>query len=134
VLGTLYVQTGRLTWLGVGGAIASGAFSAAVLVANNLRDVPTDREAGKVTLAVRLGEARTRILYCGLIAAPFVVTVFMAFSKPLVLIGFLAAWLVVPAVRTVARGSTGMALIPVLRDTAFAMLLWGATVAVALAV
>lgn len=134
VLGTLYVQTGRLTWLGVGGAIATGAFSAAVLVANNLRDVPTDREAGKITLAVRLGENRTRTLYCGLVTVPFAVTVIMAFGKPLVLIGMLAAWLVWPAVRRVRSGGTGMALIPVLRDTAFAMLLWGVTTAVALAV
>ena len=51
VLGTLYVQTGTLTWLGVAGAVAAGTFSAAVLVANNLRDVPTDRAAGKITLA-----------------------------------------------------------------------------------
>lgn len=134
VLGTLYVQTGRLSWLGVGGAVATGTFSAAVLVANNLRDVPTDRQAGKVTLAVRLGEARTRILYCGLVAVPFVATILMSFGKPLVLIGFLAAVLVVPAVRRVTSGSVGMALIPVLRDTAFAMLVWGVAAAIALAV
>jgi 1,4-dihydroxy-2-naphthoate polyprenyltransferase len=134
VLGTLYVQTGRLTWLGVGGAVATGAFSAAVLVANNLRDVPTDKQAGKVTLAVRLGEQRTRALYCGLIATPFVVTIVAAFSKPLMLMGFLAAILAIPATKRVVQGSTGMALIPVLRDTAYAMLVWGVAAAIALAV
>ncbi len=133
-LGTLYVQSGRITWLGVAGAVATGAFSAAVLATNNLRDVPTDRSAGKVTLAVRLGESRTRILYCGLVALPFAVTVIIAFSIPLALLGSLAAALAIPAVRRVTSGSTGMALIPVLRDTAMAMLVWSAATAVALAV
>jgi 1,4-dihydroxy-2-naphthoate octaprenyltransferase len=133
-LGTLYVQSGRITWLGVAGAVATGAFSAAVLATNNLRDVPTDRSAGKVTLAVRLGESRTRVLYCGLVALPFAVTVVIAFSVPLALLGLLAAALVIPAVRRVTSGSTGMALIPVLRDTAMAMLVWSAATAVALAV
>src|SRR5690242_5304078 len=93
VLGTLYVQAGRITWLGVAGAVAVGAFSAAVLVTNNLRDVPTDRVAGKVTLAVRLGEQRTRTLYFGLVAVPFVVTVIAAFSNAWALAGLLAALL-----------------------------------------
>lgn len=134
VLGTLYVQSGQLSWLGMAGAVATGTFSAAVLVANNLRDVPTDRNAGKVTLAVRLGEPRTRILYCGLVAVPFVVTIVTAFSVPLALIALLAAALVIPAVKRVTSGSTGMGLIPVLRDTAMAMLLWAVIMAVALAV
>jgi 1,4-dihydroxy-2-naphthoate octaprenyltransferase len=133
-LGTLYVQSGRITWLSVAGAVATGVFSAAVLATNNLRDVPTDRSAGKLTLAVRLGEARTRILYCGLVALPFAITVLIAFSIPLALLGLLAGALVVPAVRRVTSGSTGMALIPVLRDTAMAMLVWAVTTAVALAV
>jgi 1,4-dihydroxy-2-naphthoate octaprenyltransferase len=132
VLGTLYVQSGRLSWLGAAGAVATGAFSAAVLVANNLRDVPTDRVAGKITLAVRLGEQRTRILYCGLVAIPFVVTIIAAFANPWTLAGLLAAPLVIPAVGRVTGGSTGLALIPVLRDTAMAMLLWAVATALAL--
>jgi 1,4-dihydroxy-2-naphthoate octaprenyltransferase len=133
VLGTLYVQSGRLSWAGVAGAVALGAFSAAVLVANNLRDVPTDRQAGKVTLAVRLGEGRTRTLYQGLVAVPFVITVIAAVGQPWLLVGLVAAVPVVPSVRRVRAGSTGLALIPVLRDTALAMLLWAVATALALA-
>jgi 1,4-dihydroxy-2-naphthoate octaprenyltransferase len=133
VLGTLYVQTGRMTWLGVAGAVAAGTFSAAVLVANNLRDVPTDRAAGKITLAVRLGENRTRILYCGLVAIPFVVTIVAAAANPWVLFGLLAAPVVARAARRVVAGNTGLRLIPVLKDTALAMLIWAAVTAVALA-
>ncbi|SDD43833.1 1,4-dihydroxy-2-naphthoate polyprenyltransferase [Actinokineospora iranica] len=124
VLGTQYVQAGRVTWLGVAGAVAMGSFSAAVLVANNLRDVPTDRVAGKNTLAVRLGEARTRVLYEVLVAVPFAVTAAAAFVTPWALLGLVAAALVVPAVRRVGGGQTGLGLIPVLKETGLAMLAW----------
>ncbi|MDQ3576927.1 MAG: 1,4-dihydroxy-2-naphthoate polyprenyltransferase [Actinomycetota bacterium] len=134
VLGTLYVQAGRLTWVGLAGAVAMGAFSAAVLVANNLRDVPTDRVAGKRTLAVRLGEARTRILYTALITVPFLVTVAVTLAVPLGAIGFAAALIVIPALRRVLGGGVGLALIPVLKQTGIAMLVWAALTAAALAI
>ena len=75
VLGTQYVLTGRLSGAGAAAAAAVGALSAAVLVSNNLRDIRTDTAAGKRTLAVRLGDRRTRVLYAVLSAVPFVVTV-----------------------------------------------------------
>jgi 1,4-dihydroxy-2-naphthoate octaprenyltransferase len=124
VLGTEYVQASVVTWAGVAGAVALGSFSAAVLVANNLRDVPTDREAGKRTLAVRLGDRRTRVLYFGLVAVPFAVTLLAAVASVWVLLALLAFVVVAPAVRTVARGRDGLALLPVLRDTGLAMLAW----------
>jgi 1,4-dihydroxy-2-naphthoate octaprenyltransferase len=133
VLGTLYVQTGEVTWPGVAGAVALGSISAGVLVANNLRDLPTDRIAGKITMAVRLGDRRTRVLYFVLVTVPFVVSVVTAVVHPWLLLGLLAAVLVVPAVRTVGRGGDGMALIPVLRDTSLAMLAWAVLTGVALA-
>jgi 1,4-dihydroxy-2-naphthoate polyprenyltransferase len=132
VLGTLYVQADRMTWLGVAGAVALGSISASVLVANNLRDLPTDRVAGKITMAVRLGDRRTRVLYVVLVAVPFVVTLVAAVRHPWLLVGLLAAVLVVPATRTVARGRDGMALIPVLRDTSLAMLAWAVLTGAAL--
>ncbi|WP_459706719.1 1,4-dihydroxy-2-naphthoate polyprenyltransferase [Actinophytocola sp. KF-1] len=133
VLGTLYVQTGEVTWPGVAGAVALGAISASVLVANNLRDLPTDREAGKITMAVRLGDRRTRVLYFVLVAVPFVVSVVLAVANPWSLLGLLAAVLVVPALRAVGSGGTGLALIPALRDTSLAMLAWAVLTTVALA-
>jgi 1,4-dihydroxy-2-naphthoate octaprenyltransferase len=133
VLGTLYVQTGEVTWAGVAGAVALGSISAGVLVANNLRDLPTDRTAGKITMAVRLGDRRTRVLYVVLVAIPFVVSLLTAIAHPWLLLGLLAAVLVVPAVRTVSRGGNGLALIPVLRDTSLAMLAWAVLTGVALA-
>jgi len=124
VLGTQYVQAERITWEGVAGAVALGSFSAAVLVTNNLRDVPTDRVAGKRTLAVRLGEARTRVLYVGLVAVPFVVSVVLGVVHPWLLVTLLAAAVVASSVRVVTSGAVGLALIPVLRNTSLAMLAW----------
>ncbi|HEV7648212.1 MAG TPA: 1,4-dihydroxy-2-naphthoate polyprenyltransferase [Actinophytocola sp.] len=132
VLGTEYVQAGAVTWAGAAGAVALGSFSAAVLVANNLRDVPSDRLSGKRTLAVRLGGRRTRTLYFGLIAMPFVITLVAVLATSWILVALLAAVVVVPAVRVVARGADGPALIPVLRDTALAMLAWAVFAGLAL--
>ena len=69
VLGTQYTQALRVDWVGLALAVTTGALSSAVLVANNLRDIPTDAESGKITLAVRLGDKGTRILYQALLAA-----------------------------------------------------------------
>ena len=66
-LGTLYTQAGRVTGVGALGAVGVGAIASAILVANNLRDIPTDRATGKNTLAVRLGDRGTRLLYAALI-------------------------------------------------------------------
>ena len=133
VLGTQYVQSGRVSWAGLGGAVGVGAFSAAVLVANNLRDIPTDRQTGKKTLAVRLGDGNTRQLYLTLVLIPLVISVLVAATDPWVLFGFLAAPLVIRNVRRIRAGANGLELIPVLKDTGIAMLIWAAATAVALA-
>ncbi|HEX3783355.1 MAG TPA: 1,4-dihydroxy-2-naphthoate polyprenyltransferase [Pseudonocardiaceae bacterium] len=133
VLGTLYVQYGRFTVIGLGGAVGVGAFSAAVLVANNLRDIPTDSETGKRTLAVLLGDAGTRRLYVCLAGVPMVVSILLGLGHPWALIALVAGALLVTPIRRITSGATGLALIPVLKDTALAMLLWSAVTGGALA-
>ena len=134
VLGTQYVQSGRISGSGIAVAVAVGAFSSAVLVANNLRDIPTDRAAGKRTLAVALGDDRTRALYQALVAVPLLVSVGIAvFGAPIALLGLLAGPILVGPVRRIRSGAGGLALIPVLRDTGLAMLLWAAVTGLALA-
>ncbi|WP_114451133.1 1,4-dihydroxy-2-naphthoate polyprenyltransferase [Halopolyspora algeriensis] len=133
VLGTLYVQADTITGSGIGAAVAVGTFSSAVLVANNLRDIPTDATTDKRTLAVLLGDRDTRTLYIGLVLAPFVITTLTGLRNSLALLGFLALAPLLASLRTVTRGDTGTALLPVLRDTGLAMLAWAALTGLAFA-
>lgn len=132
VLGTQYTQALRVDWVGVAAAVAVGCLSSAVLVANNLRDIPTDRETGKITLAVRLGDARTRVLYQVLVGLALAMTFVLMVATPWCAVGLLAAPLAVRATAPVRRGLGGRELIPVLRDTGLTMLVWSVAVAVAL--
>ncbi len=132
VLGTVYVQTGQVSWTALGCAVAVGSFSTGVLTANNLRDIPTDLESGKRTLATRIGDEGTRRLYLALITVPYVVSVLIAFVTPWALLGLLTAPLLLKSVKAVGGGAQGRALIPALRDTGLAMLGWAVLTAVAL--
>ena len=129
-LGTQYTQAGELTWFALLGAVGVGAVASAILVANNLRDIPTDAEHGKRTLAVRLGDRRTRLLYAGLVAVSIVALVGMAIWEPWVLLGLLAAPLGVRAVRTVLGGAGGRDLVPVLATTGLYEVAYAVLVAV----
>ncbi|MGI8993836.1 MAG: 1,4-dihydroxy-2-naphthoate polyprenyltransferase [Nocardioidaceae bacterium] len=118
VVGTAYVQVEALTdavgWVACG----VGALAVAILVANNLRDLPTDALVHKRTLAVRLGDARSRSLFATLHAA--------AYASALVAAWLVSWWLLMAAISVplsvraqsaVRRGAAGSALVPVLRDT-----------------
>lgn len=132
VLGTQYTQALRVDWVGLAMAVAMGSLSSAVLVANNLRDIPTDAESGKITLAVRLGDARTRVLYIALLVVAFALTLVLMAATPWTAVGLVALPLAVRAAGPVRRGLGGRELIPVLRDTGLTMLVWALAVAAAL--
>ena len=133
VLGTEFSQSGRISWPGVTAAIAVGAISASVNLANNLRDIPSDTEAGKVTLAVRLGDANTRKAWVALAGMPLIASVVLAFATPWALAGLVAAPLTYVASRPVTGNAKGPDLIPVLGMAGRAMLLWAVVTALALA-
>ncbi|HEU4363528.1 MAG TPA: 1,4-dihydroxy-2-naphthoate polyprenyltransferase [Mycobacterium sp.] len=133
VLGTQYTQALRVDWVGVALAVAVGALSSAVLVANNLRDIPTDARAGKTTLAVRLGDVRTRVLYQLLLMVAGALTLVLMLATPWCAVGLIATPLAIRAAAPVRAGRGGLELIPVLRDTGLAMLVWAIAVAAALA-
>ncbi|OBI89775.1 1,4-dihydroxy-2-naphthoate polyprenyltransferase [Mycobacterium sp. 1245805.9] len=133
VLGTEYTQALRVDWVGAVLAVSIGAMSSSVLVANNLRDIPTDAQSGKITLAVRLGDARTRVLYQALLATAGVATLVLMAATPWCAAGLLATPLALRALAPVRSGRGGRELIPVLRDTGLAMVVWAFAVATALA-
>ncbi|MGW0245739.1 1,4-dihydroxy-2-naphthoate polyprenyltransferase [Nocardia goodfellowii] len=133
VLGTEFVQAEKIDWVGVVLAVAVGSFSSAVLVANNLRDIPTDTESGKTTLAVKLGDPRTRTLHSVLLVIPFVATLALVAETPFALVGLLAIPLAIRANAPVRGGGKGLELIPALRDSGLALLAWSALTALALA-
>ncbi|HEU4512163.1 MAG TPA: 1,4-dihydroxy-2-naphthoate polyprenyltransferase [Nocardioidaceae bacterium] len=127
VMGTTYVQTMSLPLASFFAAVGVGALACAILVANNLRDVPTDREVGKRTLAVVLGDEHTRYFYSFLVGVALIALLGTALvTSWLALLG--VAFLVpgVAAVRTVLGGTTGRALVPVLQKTGTAELLYAA--------
>lgn len=132
VLGTQYTQALRIDWVGVVAAVAMGSLSSAVLVANNLRDIPTDSQTGKITLAVRLGDARTRLLYQLLVGVALVLPLVLMLATPWCAVGLLAVAPALRGLRPVRDGSTGAQLIPVLRDTGLTMLVWAITVSLTL--
>jgi 1,4-dihydroxy-2-naphthoate octaprenyltransferase len=131
--GTTFAAIETVTALSLVLGSAVGSLACALLVVNNLRDIPTDREVGKKTLAVRLGDQRTRWCYVALVGAAFVLSAAGAIWRTPVLLGVLAVPLAVRPVRSVLGGATGAALIPVLGDTGKLQLAWGLLVTVGLA-
>jgi 1,4-dihydroxy-2-naphthoate octaprenyltransferase len=90
VAGSYYVQVQHLPWQAFACAVPVGLLASAILVVNNVRDIDTDRRAGKRTLAVRLGRRRTRTLYTAMLAVAFA-------CAPLPwLLGSMSAWLLLP--------------------------------------
>ncbi|MDT7562823.1 MAG: 1,4-dihydroxy-2-naphthoate polyprenyltransferase [Pseudonocardiales bacterium] len=133
VLGTAYVQSGPPGALSLIGAIGVGMLSCSVLVANNLRDIESDEEVGKRTLAVLLGDRDTRRLYAALVGIPMLLSVVGAIANPWLLLGLIAAPLAYSPVRRVLNGVRGRDLIAVLGSSGAVMLVWSLGTAVGLA-
>ena len=115
--GTMFAVTQHITLLCVYASIAVGCLAVALLVINNLRDIPGDTEVGKVTLAVRLGDKKTRMLYNLLFVACGVAIVLCAVYRRGSIVGLLGLAVAVPAIRTVRSGANGRELIAVLAAT-----------------
>jgi 1,4-dihydroxy-2-naphthoate octaprenyltransferase len=133
VAGTAYVQVERVTAAAVLGGVACGSLACALLVANNLRDIPTDAVVGKRTLAVVLGDGGTRALYAVLVAVAFAVAVALVPVSPWTLLALGAAALAVRPLRVVLGAASGRELVPVLQGTGQLQLVYGALLALGLA-
>lgn len=135
VLGTQFTQLGSVTWYAVVAAIAVGSFSCAVNLTNNLRDIPSDTETGKITLAVRLGDPNTRGLHALLeLLIPLVATLALIPATPWALLGLVAMPVAWKANGPVRARATGPDLIPALGLAGFAMLAWSVLVSCGLVI
>jgi 1,4-dihydroxy-2-naphthoate octaprenyltransferase len=130
--GSAYVQLERVPLLAVGAAVPVGLLACAILVVNNLRDVETDRVAGKRTLAVRIGASGARVLYKGCIAGSFLAVVPLAVVAPGALIGLAAIPLAIDPMKAVKPGAPPPVLVEALIGTARLQIVFSVLLAVGL--
>lgn len=125
VMGTATVLSGGVSLLSFVVAVPVGLLASALLVVNNLRDIPTDEASGKRTLATRLGDHATRTMYVGMVWLPFVIVILLAASAIVLpnapawsLLALVATPLAAVPARAVRNGASGPALVRVLGETA----------------
>lgn len=116
-LGTTYTQAGSLSAPAWVGAVSAGVIAMALLMANNVRDIPTDRETGKLTLAVRLGDDAARISYVMMLALAVLLPLFLAYDYPWVMLVLLLIPACLMPSWTMLTGKERHSLIPVLKQT-----------------
>jgi len=116
-LGTTYTQAGQVSLPALIGAVGTGLIAMALLMANNVRDIPTDREVGKRTLAVRLGDEAARISYVMMLAVAILLPLFLAADYPWVLLVLLLIPACLMPSWLMLKGRKRRSLIPVLQQT-----------------
>jgi 1,4-dihydroxy-2-naphthoate octaprenyltransferase len=133
--GSAYVQTETVSGLALAASIPVGFLATALLVVNNLRDIPGDTAVGKRTLAVRMGDGATRTLYVMLLVGAFVAVPFVAGlgDRPAAALALIALVFAQKPVTAVLGGARGRALIPVLAATGRVQLVYGLLFAAGLA-
>lgn len=133
-VGSTYVVAERLTAVSWLSGAAAGCLACALLVVNNLRDIPTDRKVGKRTLAVRLGDRNTRLFYVALIGAAMLLLVLVALHhRPGALLGLVGILVAVSAVKPIVDGAVGRDLIPALGGTGRVQMVTGLLAAIGIA-
>ncbi|WP_298227921.1 1,4-dihydroxy-2-naphthoate polyprenyltransferase [Gryllotalpicola sp.] len=125
VAGTEYVEVGSVTLEGWWGAVAAGFLACAVLVVNNLRDIETDRAAGKRTLSVLIGSTASKALYTVLTLLPFAMLVLVALFYTLGWLGLLVLFIALPAVIIAWTARTPRELVIALQLSGLVALLYG---------
>ncbi len=132
--GTTFVVAEHIPTVAWLAGCAAGCLACALLVVNNLRDIPTDQVVGKRTLAVRIGDRRTRALYIGLLAVTFaVVAAIVIGGRPWAALAFAGSLVAIAPARAIISGARGGALIPVLGGTGKVQLATGLLAAAGIA-
>ncbi|WP_026534229.1 1,4-dihydroxy-2-naphthoate polyprenyltransferase [Arthrobacter sp. H14] len=125
-LGTTYTQAGQVSLPSFIGAVGTGVIATALLMANNVRDIPTDIEAGKRTLAVRLGDDAARISYVMMLALAIFLPLVLVEDHPWILIVLLAGPICLMPSWLMLKGKRRKSLIPVLKQTGMINLAYSA--------
>jgi 1,4-dihydroxy-2-naphthoate octaprenyltransferase len=134
VAGTAYVQMDRFSWLGLAASVPAGLLACALLIVNNLRDIHGDTLARKRTLAVRLGDARSRTAYLLTVLLSFCCGALIGIYRPYTLLVLVTVPLALVPLRAVRAGASGPALIRTLGQTGRLQLAFGVAFAVGLAI
>ena len=134
VAGTAYVQMERFSWLGLAASVPAGLLACALLIVNNLRDIHGDTLSGKRTLAVRLGDARTRTAYLLTMLLPFLCAALIGIYRPVALLVLVTVPLALVPIRDVRAGASGPALIKALGQTGRVQMAFGIAFAIGLAI
>jgi len=124
-LGTTYTQAGSVDVSAIAAAVGIGAIACAILVVNNLRDIPGDTASGKRTLAVRIGDPATRTLFTAMFVIALIAVVIAAIQRPWALLALIGLAPSVRSVRTVSGGARGRDLIPPLATSGITILVYG---------
>jgi 1,4-dihydroxy-2-naphthoate octaprenyltransferase len=107
----------EVSWASFVGAVGTGLIATALLMANNVRDIPTDREVGKITLAVRLGDEAARISYVMMLAVAILLPLVLVNEHPWILLVLLLAPVCLMPSWVMLKGKRRKDLIPVLKQT-----------------
>ena len=122
--GTAFIQIGHFDALSLIGGVAAGFFASAVLMVNNIRDLELDKQAGKRTLAVKVGRKWAKAIYFAMLWLPLAILAPIPFIYPATFFAWLSIFLVIPATLIVATAKTAKELILALKLTSFAALLY----------
>ena len=129
-VGTSFTQTLVFQPDALIAGIGLGLFAAAVLVTNNIRDIETDKQAGKRTLAVFMGSKASKVFYLVLIWIPMVITLPFVVIYPATIISWLVLLLVIPLSLLVPTAKKPMELITGLKLTSYASVAWAVTLSI----
>lgn len=129
-VGSFYVQTGEITWQSILAGFIVGSLACAILVINNIRDRAKDEVVGKRTLAVRLGDKRSRIFYSVLVVAPYLLTA--GFGTPWTLLTLLTLPMTISILKALWSGIQGVELIALLGKTGKLQMLFSLALSLAL--
>lgn len=130
-LGTYYAHVGSLSLEVVLASFAMGSLACAILVLNNLRDLERDKTAGKITLAVKIGDSQTRRLYQGLIFTPILIALALVPTSFYFLLAFLALPQIFKVAASIRTGASGSALIELLERTGKIQIIYSLAISLA---